>query len=348
MCKSLGKRRKRLTAFLLAVIVFSAIFVAKCHAQVVPCATPVITSVVPSSWNAGQTIDVTITGTDFYTVDGWACWKAWVNVAEDTGSVAFSRVSVISASEIDAVVTVPSTVPTETACVEVMAFGPEIVRANGRVKANASSSVSCIGDSDLAAFPVQIVNNCTAPTVTSISPNVWFAGQTYNNVTITGNKFTNNDTATETCPVTTATITTPSGAAVALGAVTVNSPTQITIASVTPPASETTEGAIVALSVEASPQPNADVLEVPSITWTSDPDGSNPIIAGPNATLTNPSAVVGQWIHLNTAPSEATLEALPVFLTLTNSTWDVEGTNVGGYAPSPAATTPTATVLTNS
>jgi len=269
MCKLSGKLWTFLTAVLPVVIFFSVVSIPECHAQNYFCtiSQPVITSVTPSTWVAGQTINVKILGTNFYEPGYYQCQSGYATVTDSTELVQFSQVNTVSPQEYDVVVTVPSTVPTESACVIAgwQIPGPEVVRAGARVQADASSSTTCVSDPSLnyATYPVQI---CGTPTVTSISSNVWIAGETYNNVTITGTNFTTNDAATASCPATTATITTPSGAAVALGAVTVNSSTQITIASVTPPANEITEGATVAVSGEASPQPNADVLEIPSIT----------------------------------------------------------------------------------
>jgi hypothetical protein len=177
----------------------------------------------------------------------------------------------------------------------------------------------------------------------SISPNIWFAGQNYNNVTISGTGF--NPTASKSCAESGINVTMSNGGTLT-SKVTAVTATQIT-ATVMPAAADSTGGATVAISGAQAPSPNADVLEIPVITWASDPDGSNPTISGPNAKLPNPSAVIGQQILLSTTPSEKTLEALPVYLTLMNSTWVVEGTNIGGYTPTTGPTAPTATVLTN-
>jgi len=207
---------------------------------------------------------------------------------------------------------------------------------------NVSVTVSYPAGSNSLSYGPTPYTYCPKPTITSISPNVWFAGQTYNNVTITGTGFTTTSAATTSCPATKVLtpLTTPSRAVIALGTATVNSPTQITIATVAPPASETTEGVTVSVSGEASPQPNADVLETPSITWTSDPDGSNPVIAGPHTTSPNPPAVVGQQILLTTTPTAATLAALPVQLSFSTNPpqnpWNVTGTAVGGYPTVPS------------
>lgn len=113
---------------------------------------------------------------------------------------------------------------------------------------------------------------CPPPTVTSISPNVWFAGTTYSNVVLTGTNFIAPANATAACPANTVSVSTPSGAQVALGAVTVNSPTQIVIATVTPPANEITETATVAVSgqpltpIVASQTITAQIFNEPTIT----------------------------------------------------------------------------------
>lgn len=178
---------------------------------------------------------------------------------------------------------------------------------------------------------------CGVPTITSISPNVWFAGQSYN-VTINGTGF--NPTASQTCAKSILSISMANGGSVTTNVTSVT-PNQITVM-VTPGENDLTGGATVAVTGAPTPAPNADVLEVPVITWASDPDGSDPTITGPNAQLPNPSAVVGQQILLTTTPTADTLATLPIPLAFSNNpsqtSWQVAGTAVGGYPSVP--TTP--------
>lgn len=182
---------------------------------------------------------------------------------------------------------------------------------------------------------------CGTPTITSISPNIWFAGQS-NDITITGTGF--NPTASQSCAQSNVMVSMANGGKVST-TVTAITPTQIT-ATVTPVATDSTGGATVAIVGAPAPAPNADVLGDPVITWASDPDGSNPAISGPNATLPNPSAVAGQQLSLTTAPTADDLAALPIPLTFSTTAptaWAlIGGTNIGGYTPNqlPATVTP--------
>jgi len=190
---------------------------------------------------------------------------------------------------------------------------------------------------------------CPTPTVASITPSTWWAGQTSNNVTITGTNFitTAAATANPSCPASTVDLTTPSGAAVALGAVTVNSPTQITIATVTPPAKETTEGATLSVSGDFNQQPNADILGNPQIQCagaTMQCNGETISVLTGDAPIQD--VVVGQQVVLDTTPTAAQLTALPLPLTLGTTTWTAKGTNIGGYTASTAGASVTPTTLT--
>lgn len=309
--------------------------------EITPCAlpppTPVITSITPAVWKPGKSIPITITGSGFVPVNNPnGCNSTEISVTGGSGSqdnIAVSGITVVSATEITATVKPQASDPAETATV------------------GAYNYLLNTPPNYLSGSATALVTACAVPNIASISPNIWFAGQTSDNVTITGTGFITSNAATKTCPATTVTVTMPDQTVVVPGAVTVNNSTTITIASVTPPASETTGGATITLSGGLTPSPNADVLGAPVITWTSDPNGSNPTISGPNATLPNPSAVVGQQILLNPTPTAATLSALPVPLTfsaIAPTTWTVTGgTNIGGYTVvSPTAATPSVSSAT--
>lgn len=72
----------------------------------------------------------------------------------------------------------------------------------------------------------------------------------------------------------------------------------------------------------------------------SDPDGSEPIIAGTDTTLSDPSAVVGQQIYLTTTPTAQNLAVLPIPLAFSNNPsqnpWQITGTAIGGYPTAPS------------
>jgi len=287
--------------------------------HITPCAitpVPAIASVQPAVWGAGQATAITVTGTNFIPNDNVnGCDPSSLGVFVGNQGVSISNQLVASPTQITAIVTPKPSTKAQTATLSVSSWNP---------------NTGPVGTQTITAQ----IEPCPTPTVTSVSPNVWFAGQTYNNVVVTGTKFTTNTAATATCPATTIIAVTDDIVPAALGAVTVDSPTQITIASVTPPATETTDGVQVQLSGAktsslASSYDNADVLEIPSITWMSDPDGSNPIIAGPNPTLPNPSAVAGLQINLTTTPTDATLAELPIPVATSSTTWTVGGTNIG-------------------
>gem|GEM_PF-6772051 len=289
---------------------------------------PYISTLEPSIWVTGQTTNITITGGGFTSDSDVAsgCPATSVAVTVPSGiPIVLSNVHALSETEITASVTPPAIEPIELATVSV-------------------------GTQPNAATAEALVTGCSVPTVTSISPNIWLAGHTYNNVVITGSGFTTPELAAASllCPTNTVTVRSWSGITIPVGAVTVNSSTQITVASLSPPASETTEGATVVVSGGLQPNPNADVLQTPTITWTSDPDGTTPTISGPNAILPNPSTVVGQPITLTTStPNQYLLPYLPVPLTGLQTVWTVgpsnstSPTNIGGYTvinPNPVPT----------
>jgi hypothetical protein len=203
---------------------------------------------------------------------------------------------------------------------------------------------------------------CPTPTVTSISPNVWVAGQSYN-LTIMGTGFTTSAAATSACPVSTVGVTTPPtnpSVNVAVSAINVVSSTEITVtvnptsAPYTgPPLKSPAPVSAIGATLEVAPTsssggpspgaspalgtpeaggalaPNVDVLLAPQILWNGN------AIGGSGASAQ--SAVVGQQLALTTTPTAATLAALPVPLTLAATaptTWTVTGgTNIGGYTP---------------
>jgi hypothetical protein len=257
--------------FLHAAILFFLISGAVCHAQVTCPSSPTITSVTPSTWAPGQTYNITITGTSFLgsTPPDQYCPAVTTSVTlTGTGSIALSNVSIVSATQITASVTPAAGDPAQTACVTVM-YGIEI----GVAPATANSG-TCPADNNVSASaPVQI--GCPVPTIMSVSPNVWIAGQTYNNVTITGAGFSpaipgppGGLGPPQPCPATTVAVTMSNGGTVAVSSVDVVSTTKIT-ATIAPAAADSTGGATVKLSGATPATAAAKVCGVPTIASIS-------------------------------------------------------------------------------
>ncbi len=310
-----GNRMRYLGVLLPALIFLFAACAAECRAQATPCATPVILSVVPGVWDAGQTIKVTITGSNFYTPNGLGCALARVTVSEGTGLVAFSQANVVSPSEVDAVVTVPSTVPSETACVELAAISPTVVLGNASVRSDASAP--CPDSGYETGFPVQIVG--AGLTIASVTPLGWWAGQKQD-ITITGSGF-----LTSTDPGGPSQVTaTASG--VTLNNVQVVSATQITASvRVTKDASAETVTLTVTNPATGNGSPNSAtanpvpvVLPVPVIQWRGK------TISGDNAKTRK--VKTGQPVELTTTPA-----TLPGGFTIIEPKWDIDGTTIKQY-----------------
>jgi len=245
-----------------------------------------------------------------------------------TGAVPFSNMNVVSPTQITFTVQPQASYPTEPGSIE--AF-------------NYSSSGPNV--------PVQIVN--CAPTIASIAPSAWFAGQTYSNVTITGTNFVPPANATATCPATAVTATMQTGN-VNLTNVTVVSPTQIT-ATAAPDANIPTQIAEITVS---NPGASAGTFS-DGFGYASSTDAQStarqPVLGnqlflngGANAISTTDGSqppvqtvVVGQQVALTTPD-------LPDGISATSTTWTVGGTNIGGYIASSAggSVLPTATSST--
>ncbi len=205
----------------------------------------------PTTWPAGKTTTVTITGTNL-------C-NAWIYVTVPTGNVTQSEYySLLSDTELQFTVMPDASDPNETATLEV-------------------------GLNDGGSFwswvPVtaQIVNKCT-PTITSISPSTWFAGKTYDNVVIKGTGFITTDKATAACPVTTVTITAADGNAVSVSSVSVDSKEKITLTGVAPPASDPDESATVTVGSASNSATTTAEIEALAATITETGNIKNGII----------------------------------------------------------------------
>jgi hypothetical protein len=109
MRKLNGRRARIFARRFLAVLFLSCSAV--CHAGVV-CPTPIaITSITPSPWQAGETTNITISGTN---VD---CGGTFLTVQAAQGTVTVSNVISVSTNEITATVSISADTPTEQACV---------------------------------------------------------------------------------------------------------------------------------------------------------------------------------------------------------------------------------------
>ncbi len=315
-------------------LLFSPTF---CHA--VPVCPTSITSVTPSTWIAGQSTNVTVTGTGFADPGTGDCWFPGIDfvVNFDTGSMATVPMNIVSESEATLTVIPDADDATQTACGFVTetilgrAMAPAATRANARVARAATPAAttpsSCIAD---GGIPIQIIGSCTTPTITSVTPSTWFAGKTYGNVVIKGTNFITTAKATDACPVTPVVITAADGSTVPVSGVTVDSKTKITL-TVAPPASDPTESATVVAGTSPSTSTPPTPVQILGNQILCDPSmpvcGGNVIsvIDGTGA-IPNTSAVVGQPIILTTP-------ALPSGITATKTIWTVGGTKIAGYAP---------------
>jgi hypothetical protein len=351
MRKLLGKLGGAIPGpFLRSASLILLISPAICHA--VDCDLPgfenqaSITSVTPSTWYAGQTVNVSVVGyfpantapvaeqyCEYGNVDvttplgesdsyvggpGYGVCDEYVFCVFSTAAGLISSITPVNASQTNFTIALPANTPS--------GIGYVVVSAEG------------VPDS-WDPFPVQI---CAAPTITSIKPSTWFAGKTYNNVVIKGTGFITADKATAECPETQVSIAAADGSTVPVSGVTVVDKTKIT-ATVAPPTDDSTETATV--TVGAAPNTATATAQIlgnqilcdPSMNCTqtviSTTDGSEPPVQ---------NVVVGQPIILTSPP-------LPNGITATRTTWTVGGTNIGGYAPTPtSAPPPTKTAVTNS
>ena len=121
---------------------------------------PTITSVTPGTWIAGQTYNITITGTGFTYSDGNGnlCGDAIAEVyLTSSGNVDVENISFVSDTEITATVTPAIADPTQTACVAAvyLAFGP--IRSLDQQTGN--SNLCLPTNQDQTSFAVQIVGS---------------------------------------------------------------------------------------------------------------------------------------------------------------------------------------------
>ena len=286
-----------------------------CQAQV-GCSPPASVTVTPDTWYAGTINYATITTPNF-NVDNIGAYCASVDLTTTSGAevplVLWDNLNGGPGWESIGVEPAAS-VPTEAAL-----FVLEYI-------CDPDVGIPCpagTGADDIVwkvTVPIQIIG-CPAPTIASVTPSGWWAGQ-QQDITITGNCFM---TSSDSGGPSQVTVTAGAGA-VTLSNVNVVSSTQITATvKVTKKAPAETVTLTVAnpaggsggpQSVKASPAPV--VLPVPVIKW------KDKEISGDKAK--NQSVIVGQPVELTTTPA-----TLPGGFTISKSTWDIDGTTIKQY-----------------
>ena len=287
-----------------------------CEAQV-SCSPPTSATIVPDTWYAGTINYVTVTTPNFdiYNIGAYC---ASVDLTTTSGA----EVPVTLWENLDGGpgwaswgVEPAASVPTEAALLVV-----EYWCDPGDADTPCPPGTGADGIVWKVTFPVQIIG-CPAPTIASVTPDGWWAGQ-QQDITITGNCFM---TASDTSGPSKVTVTDGAGA-VTLSNVNVVSSTQITATvKVTKkaPAETVTLTVTNPSSSSGGPQsatanPAPVVLPVPVIKW------KDKEISGDKAK--NQSVKVGQPVELTTTPA-----TLPGGFTISKSTWTVDRTNIGGY-----------------
>jgi hypothetical protein len=194
------------------------------------------------------------------------------------------------------------------------------------------------------SIDVEIIG-CGVPSITSVLPNTWFAGNSYDKVVLTGTGFTTKDKATDACPVTPVTIAAADGTAVPVSNVSVDSKTKITLTGVAPPTDLTTQLA----TISAGTAPNTGTFNTAQILGNQIMCSGANMQCNGNVISTNDGSapapqevVVGQPIILKSLD-------LPTGVSATSTTWEVRGTNIGArvYAKDNSWATATPTLLTN-
>ena len=251
MRKILGKLGAIPGPLLHAVTLLLLISAAFCHAQT-DCnifdygtnnQLPTITGISPSVWNPGQTYVVHIYGswepvmpegcnTDMVTV-----WENSVDPYPYTNIdpyVTVSNIKWVSPTETIFTVKIAKDAPTEYDAVD--------IRCNG---ACGLSNDVRFGAVIQPASPV-----CPIPSITAVTPNIWFAGKPYKKVTITGSGFTN----TQSCPAPQINMYDVNGSQIPFSDAKVISATEMIAHKVTPPADTPTETVCVSEGTRVGPQ----------------------------------------------------------------------------------------------
>ncbi|MGB9409565.1 MAG: hypothetical protein WCA89_18670 [Terracidiphilus sp.] len=200
MRKFLGKLGVAVVGSLLhAATLLLLISSAFCHAQDY-CNTPItVTSVSPSTWMAGKTYNITITGTGFDPIldrdTNWVC-MATASLTTDEGNVELNDVTYVNSTTLTATIKFAADTPTQAATLQVENFlfdtgGGPIATAQvqilgtPKIKWN-DKRISVIGDADPTpqnAVVGQQIKLITKPTVEELTAlglsfltNTWTAG----------------------------------------------------------------------------------------------------------------------------------------------------------------------------
>lgn len=310
MRKPLGKLGGGAIAgpFLLAAMLFLLISPAICHAQSSPTS--------PVTWYAGQTYTFSVTSPNFYNT-GLVNHTYFSFTTADGSNVPTTVFAPDGLADMQWNITIApaASVPTEQATFLFYEYCDPSIDEGG-----------CAGPVNVPIWEytltVQIIG-CGTPTITSVTPDGWWATGQQQTITINGSCFLTSSDAGGPSKM----ILTDGAGAVTLSNVNVVSSTQITASvkvtkkapaetvtlTVTNPPSGSTPG-----SAAASPAPV--VLPVPVITWR------NRTISGDDAQNKNPSVIVGQPVELTTTPA-----TLPGGFTVSKSTWDIDGTTIKKY-----------------
>jgi len=293
---------------------------------------PTISSIAPPTWYVGEANSFTVTGTnfdfgdldssgDYYCSASMGLTVAGKNVPTDGYFLAYSS----STTQTDGTAMIADDAPIGAAT-----FSLEFICDPG-------ANMPCPNGSDVGyvvwkvSYPVQLV--CPIPNIISVTPSVWFAGNTYDKpVVITGTGFvTNNASAKNTCPVTAVTIAGADGSPITVGSVTVDSKTKITISGIAPPASSPTQTA----TITAGTAPNTGTFNTAQILGNIIQCGPSMPVCGKttiSAPHDPPPVIVGQQIALVANPD------LPSSITPVGTQWTVGGTRIAGYNPSAGPT----------
>jgi hypothetical protein len=289
-----------------------------CQAQL-SCSPPTSATIVPDTWYAGTINYVTVTTPNFdiYNIGAYC---ASVDLTTTSGA----EVPVTLWENLDGGpgwtsigVEPAASVPTQAALLVL-----EQICDPGDADTPCPPGTGANNIVWKVTFPVQIIG-CPAPTIASVTPDGWWAGQ-QQDITIAGNCFM---TSSDTNGPSKVTVTDGAGA-VTLSNVNVVSSTQITATvKVTKKApadpAETATLTVTNPSSGGGPQsatanPAPVVLPVPIIKWNGN------TISGDKAK--NQSVKVGQPVELTTIPA-----TLPGGFTISKSTWVVPGDDIKSY-----------------
>jgi len=262
--------------------------------------------------------------------------------------VTVSNITYVSATETDFTVTIAADAPTEYDAVRIICL----------------SACGIFNEVRLGAYIQPPAPPppppCPIPAITAVTPDIWFAGKTYNKVTITGSGFTD----TESCPAPQINMYDVDGNQIPFSDAKVTSATEMIAHKVAPPSDTDTEtvcvsegtrvgpqvvsrfastGASAALASDTAGSPCTDpygnqgitvqILAAPKILWN---DKRISVIDDGSGTEPTPqNAVVGQQIKLKTKPTADKLTTLG--LAFSKNKWTVGGTRIADYAPTVAS-----------